>query len=49
MSTIFSKQILSDGLLLAVTGGQKKKFSNMFKLESIAIYYFGFIVRVSWT
>ena len=47
MPIIFSQQILSDKLLLAINGGQKSTFSDEFKLESITIYYLGFVVEVA--
>ena len=39
MFTIFSQQILSNKLLLVVTGGQKSKLSCEFKLEPITTYH----------
>ena len=47
MPIIFSQQILSDKLLLAINSGQKSNFSDKFKLESITIYYLGFVVEVA--
>ena len=39
MSTTLSQQILSNRLLLIVTGGQKFKLSCEFKLEPITTYH----------
>ena len=38
MSTIFSQQILSSGLLLVVIDGQKNNLTYRFKLELITTY-----------
>ena len=38
MSTIFSQQILSSGLLLVVINGQKNNLTYRFKLELITTY-----------
>ena len=43
MFTIFSQQILSSRLLLAVIGGQKSNLSNGFKLEPKMTYHLGFV------
>ena len=39
MSTTFLQQILSNGLLLVVMGGQKSNLSCRFKLEPITTYH----------
>ena len=39
MSTTFSQQIISDGLLLVVMGRQKSNLSYKFKLEQITTYH----------
>lgn len=44
--TILSQQILSGGLSLAITSGQKSSVSGGFKLEPITIYHLGFIVNI---
>ena len=39
MSTTFSQQILSGGLLLVIMSGQKSNLSYRFKLELITTYH----------
>ena len=39
ISMTFSQQIISNGLLLVVIGGQKSNFIGKFKLEPITIYH----------
>ena len=44
MSTTFSQQILSDGLLLVVMDN----LSCRFKLELITTYHLWFVVKILW-
>ena len=44
--TTLSQYILSGQLLLAIIDGQKKYFSNGFKLESITIYHQIFCIKI---
>ena len=46
MSTTFSRKILSDKLLFAISGGQKSNLSCKFKLEPIRTYHLWFIMKV---
>ena len=46
ISTIFSQQMLSDRLLLAVTGKQSNNFSSEFKLEPITTYHLKFVIKL---
>ena len=43
---MFSRQILGDKLLFAITGGQKSNLSSKFKLEPITTYHLWFIMKV---
>ena len=45
MSTMFSQQILSDKLLLAITDWQKSNFNDEFKLEQVTIFLFFLIIK----
>ena len=42
---MFSQQILSDKLLLAITDWQKSNFNDEFKLEQVIIFLFFLIIK----